>query len=368
MKSSNLQDRLSPPTQAESRNYLNSNPTKSSEETVPTAEKDFRSVLMNSQDDVKKSRDAKKNGDLTAGSDDEFFQKLEDQTKERRSPKNELGKDDFLKLFVTQLQNQDPLSPDDGAEMAAKLAQFNGLEQMMNMNTTLAKMVESQNSGRSLQLVNYIGKEVTLEGGRLQLAGGKFKEPNFDLKAPSARTTLQIRDGSGHTVFEKELGAQGQGQHRVEWDGKIANGAQAPDGAYTFSVAAKNSDGKDLPVVTQTTAKITGVDIKDLEGSLFTDLGKIKYSDVVSIGRPSVDAVEKAPKPAEKPADETTTAPALVSPASVTPAADAEVKTAHKALPAESPTSAPPVRASDAARASPPSSEKGERPRVATSA
>ena len=279
-----IQERISPPASSGSRNYSNIQMDKGNIPPPDSKAPDFRSVLSNSADSVKKEREAKKNGDLTTQSEEDFFNKLSDQTEQRRQPKNELGKDDFLKLFVTQLEYQDPLNPDNGAEMAAKLAQFNGLEQMMNMNTTLTKMVESQNTSRSLQLVNYVGKEITVTGGRFALDNGKFRNSTFEIKAPAAKTTIQIRDSGGRVVREQEAGSKGVGEHKIEWNGKLADGSAAPNGTYTYTVSAKNAEDKDVPVVLQTKTTITGIDIKDPEGSMFTDIGKVKFADVIAIG------------------------------------------------------------------------------------
>ena len=56
-----------------------------------------------------------------------------------REVNSTLGKDDFLKLLVTQLQYQDPLNPMDDKEFVAQMAQFSALEQMQNMNATTVK-------------------------------------------------------------------------------------------------------------------------------------------------------------------------------------------------------------------------------------
>lgn len=86
-------------------------------------------------------------------------------------PRNtgELGKDDFLKLFVEQLKSQDPLSPMDNNEFIAQSAQFTQLEQMTNLNTNITKFLEQQStlmesvlySQTSTQALNLVGKQVT---------------------------------------------------------------------------------------------------------------------------------------------------------------------------------------------------------------
>ncbi|HWQ61245.1 MAG TPA: flagellar hook assembly protein FlgD, partial [Negativicutes bacterium] len=55
----------------------------------------------------------------------------------RTTTNKTLGKDDFLKLLITQLQNQDPLSPTNDTEFIAQMAQFSSLEQMQNLNTAM---------------------------------------------------------------------------------------------------------------------------------------------------------------------------------------------------------------------------------------
>ncbi|GAE36031.1 flagellar hook assembly protein FlgD [Halalkalibacter akibai] len=71
-----------------------------------------------------------------------------------------LGKDDFLKILITQLQNQDPSNPMDDREFIAQMAQFSSLEQMTNMNQAIQKFVSMQSSQSLVQHSELIGKKV----------------------------------------------------------------------------------------------------------------------------------------------------------------------------------------------------------------
>ncbi|MEO7359580.1 MAG: flagellar hook capping FlgD N-terminal domain-containing protein, partial [Gemmatimonadaceae bacterium] len=69
----------------------------------------------------------------------------EPSTKQSSTPLSDsMGKDDFMKLLVAQLKNQDPLNPMDGKDMAAQLAQFSSVEQMMQLNTTVSSQSDAQ--------------------------------------------------------------------------------------------------------------------------------------------------------------------------------------------------------------------------------
>ena len=71
-----------------------------------------------------------------------------------------LGKDAFLKILITQLQNQDPTSPMDDKEFIAQMAQFSSLEQMQNMTTAMENLLESQQQSQLMSYTTFVGKEV----------------------------------------------------------------------------------------------------------------------------------------------------------------------------------------------------------------
>ena len=87
---------------------------------------------------------------------------------EGRKPSHELGKDDFLKLLITQLSHQAPTKPTDNTQMIAQMAQFSSLEQMTNMNQEFAKMNQMLVSSQG---VNTIGKTVDIAIGDTSTTG-----------------------------------------------------------------------------------------------------------------------------------------------------------------------------------------------------
>jgi len=80
-----------------------------------------------------------------------------------RTPSTELGKDEFMKILMTQLQNQDPLNPMDDREFISQMATFSTLEQTMNMANSIDKLVQSQLMSPVIQYSHMVGKEVSYE-------------------------------------------------------------------------------------------------------------------------------------------------------------------------------------------------------------
>ena len=87
---------------------------------------------------------------------------------EGRKTSNELGKDDFLKLLITQLSNQDPTNPMEDTQFISQMAQFSSLEQMTNMSTSFSKMADFLNSQEA---AGTLGKTVELNIGDTSVQG-----------------------------------------------------------------------------------------------------------------------------------------------------------------------------------------------------
>ena len=85
-----------------------------------------------------------------------------------RTASSELGKDDFLKLLITQLQNQDPTSPMENTEFIAQMAQFSSLEQMTNMSTSFTQLA---NMLTSSEATTTVGKRVEVDLNGATISG-----------------------------------------------------------------------------------------------------------------------------------------------------------------------------------------------------
>lgn len=83
----------------------------------------------------------------------------QNQTKSTGS--SSLGKDDFLKILMTQLQNQDPLNPMQDQDFISQMATFSSLEQMTNLNSSMDNFIKTAQQNQFMQASSMIGRTVT---------------------------------------------------------------------------------------------------------------------------------------------------------------------------------------------------------------
>jgi flagellar basal-body rod modification protein FlgD len=163
-----------------------------------------------------------------------------------------MNKDDFLKLLVTQLQYQDPMSPEDPKDFVAQLAQFSSLEQQINSNTNLenlSKVIQNLQQSQSMaQGVSLLGKTVKGSGNQLNVVGGKAMEAAYQLPKTAKQVVVGVFDSSGQQVAAVNLGAQAAGSRTFSWDGKDSKGNQVADGMYSYQVAAQDQAGNAIQV------------------------------------------------------------------------------------------------------------------------
>jgi len=179
------------------------------------------------------------------------------------SESNILGKDAFLKLLVTQLRHQDPLSPMESAEFTSQLAQFSSLEQMSNVNTNLELLQLYQASINNSQAVGFIGKTIKALGNSIGVADGVADQIHFELAENASAVIAHIYDSHRNLVKTIQSGGLNAGEQSVEWDATDNDGNKVPDGTYTFEVIATDTDANPVSATTLITAPVSGVSFKD---------------------------------------------------------------------------------------------------------
>jgi flagellar basal-body rod modification protein FlgD len=167
--------------------------------------------------------------------------------------------DRFLKLFVKQLQSQDPMNPMDNAQTTTQMAQINTVTGIEKLNQTMQSMMSAFNASQSIQAAGLIGKDVLAPGSAVQFAGSKI---DLQLKLPKAveKVAFLITDKNGAVVDQMTLGPQAAGLLPIEWDGKLANGGTAPNGEYRV-YARSVVDGKEIATDVLTWQKAGSVSI-----------------------------------------------------------------------------------------------------------
>jgi flagellar basal-body rod modification protein FlgD len=199
--------------------------------------------------------------------------------------KDNIGRDEFLTMFVAQLRNQDPLNPLDATEFTAQLAQYSSLEQLLNINGNLESLNASQEQDHRLQALDFLGKEVVADGDMLFLEPSQMSEGRFSLTTKADCTAL-ILDSNGYPVKSIPLGVLESGQHQFQWDGLDASGNKMDRGIYSFEITALTEDGTILPVTTQITGKVTGVNLETESPILFLGDIPLYLSQVQEIKAP----------------------------------------------------------------------------------
>lgn len=164
----------------------------------------------------------------------------------------------FLKLLMTQLQNQDPTSPLDTNQFTSQLVQYSSVEQQINMNSNLNQLIELSQTSGALQSAALVGRNVAVDSDHLALQGGRAA---LRFTAPSAGPVeVSVYSDKGERLAQKLVTATA-GENDWAWDGSTDRGTAAADGAYRVIVKTQpvgGGAGAELPFVV--VARATGVE------------------------------------------------------------------------------------------------------------
>ena len=147
--------------------------------------------------------------------------------------------DRFLKLLVTQLQNQDPLNPMDNAQITSQMAQINTVNGIATLNTTVTGLNTQFVQMQALQGASLVGHDVTVAGDGLAIQNN-IGAGAFTLAGPADHVKVEVLDTTGRVVDTLQMGAATSGTQSFTWPaGSVADGS-----AYRFRVTATSGSTK----------------------------------------------------------------------------------------------------------------------------
>lgn len=175
----------------------------------------------------------------------------------------------FLTLLVTQLKNQDPLSPMDNAQITTQLSQISTVSGIDKLNDTVSTLAAALATSQTLSSAAMIGRQVVAPGESLQLADKKAAGA-VELAADAEQVKVHVIGPAGDVVRTLELGPQKAGLQLFTWDGSAQDGRNAKDGRYTFEVEAVQA-GKPVETRSHMVGTVTGVGATGKDASLIVD-------------------------------------------------------------------------------------------------
>jgi flagellar basal-body rod modification protein FlgD len=189
----------------------------------------------------------------------------------------------FLMLFISQLQHQDPLNPLDANGLTEQLAQFSSLEQLFTINTNLEALRADITSRESGDPLRFLDREVTVPGDTVTIADGTASGLIADVPAGTLDLEAAILAPSGAVLRTLGLGTPPAGELEIVFDGKDAQGAALADGSYQVRVTGRDADGAPVSVPTLVRGRVTGVDLAAEPPVLLLGTRRVPLADVRAI-------------------------------------------------------------------------------------
>jgi flagellar basal-body rod modification protein FlgD len=196
------------------------------------------------------------------------------------------SQDTFLKLLVTQMQNQDPLNPMDNSQMTSQIAQLNTVQGINQLNATVNGLQAQMQASQNLQATNFLGSTVMAPGSNLNVAAdanGKAIVPvqmGVDLPSTTDSTLVVIKNSLGGVVRTFNIGTGNAGTNAITWDGKDDNNNLVGPGKYTFSVNATVNNNA-VTATNLSYGRVTSISMSSTGVKLNTDnLGAVDVSGV----------------------------------------------------------------------------------------
>ena len=182
-------------------------------------------------------------------------------TSTARTPSKALDQDAFMTLLVTQLRNQDPLSPMDPEQMAAQLAQFTTVEQLAKLNDTVTAQEATLQINALLSKTSFsaalIGRQIVAQGDQVNIPSSGAAKIRIEVGTGGGKATLRLLDSSGKLVTTRDLGTLPAGRQTLTLPTDL------PAGDYHYEVKVTGANDAAVSVTTYVTGTVDSIAFLD---------------------------------------------------------------------------------------------------------
>lgn len=195
-----------------------------------------------------------------------------------------VGQEDFLKLMVTQLANQDPFKPMENGEFLTQIAQFSQASGINELQKSFSTLADSMTSNQVLQASTLVGRTVLIPSNVISL-DSNGAQAGVELPSSTSSLVVTIADGAGQVIRQVDLGQQAAGRINFVWDGTDNKGNQMPLGRYQVKAEMRTADGN-VALDTLVTEKVESVTMNTSGMGLTVNLsgiGSVELSKVKEI-------------------------------------------------------------------------------------
>ena len=225
-----------------------------------------------SDDSIRSTQSTYTNSAVTAA------QNAETDSQPAKSKSTEgVTQQDFLKLLVNQLQNQDPLNPMNSDEFAVQLAQFTQVEQLIAINDKLENGLGGSGASGAASMAGFLGTQVVLANQQAHIDRGEGPNIMVDMPAGAASARIDFIDSDGKVAGSYAVEDLEPGRRTIE-----LNGVDVPNGSYDVRAIAVSSSGGFVELDAKVTGTVEGF-VLDPEPALIVGGEEVALADVTEV-------------------------------------------------------------------------------------
>lgn len=200
-------------------------------------------------------------------------------------PRDKLGQEDFMRLMITQLRNQDPFAPMESGEFLGQLAQFGTVSGIEDMRKSFEGLSGSIAGNQTLQAAGLVDRQVLVPAREGWLPPQGRLAGAVEVPPGAGNVTVGVYDMTGRLVTTVPLPESAGGRVAFEWDGELADGS-APPGFYELRASGSVS-GQSMELDLLVSGRVESVSVGERNGALkltVAGLGVVDFGQVRGIG------------------------------------------------------------------------------------